>query len=116
VAKAVLISAIPPLMLKTAANPSGTPIEAFDQSCSAVLADRSQFVKDLATPFYGANRPGARVSQGLRNAFWRQGMQAGFKGLIDGIKAFSEPDYTEDLQTFDVPTRIIHGDDDEIVP
>jgi non-heme chloroperoxidase len=116
VAKTVLISAIPSLMLKTAANPSGTPIEAFDQSRAAVLADRSQFVKDLTTPFYGANRPGARVSQGLCDAFWRQGMQAGFKGVIDCIKAFSEPDYTEDLQKFNVPTFIIHGDDDQIVP
>jgi non-heme chloroperoxidase len=116
VAKAVLISAIPPLMLQTASNPSGTPIEAFDQSRAAVLADRSQFVKDLATPFYGANRPGARVSQGLRDAFWLQGMQAGFKGVIDCIKAFPEPDYTEDLQKFDVPTLIIHGGDDQIVP
>jgi non-heme chloroperoxidase len=116
VAKAVLIGAVPPLMLKTAASPAGTPIEAFDQIRSAVLADRSQFFKDLSMPFYGANRPGAKVSQGLRDSFWLQGMLAGFKGVIDCIKAFSETDFTEDLKKIDVPTLVLHGDDDQIVP
>jgi len=116
VAKAVLIGAVPPLMLKTAANPGGLPMEAFDQIRAGVLADRSQFFKDLATPFYGANRPGAKVSQGLRDSFWFQGMRAGFKGVIDCIKAFSETDFTEDLKKIDVPTLILHGDDDQIVP
>jgi non-heme chloroperoxidase len=116
VAKAVLIGAVPPLMLKTAANPGGLPIEAFDGIRASVVADRSQFFKDLSAPFYGANRPGAKVSQGLRDSFWIQGMQAGFKGVIDCIKAFSETDFTEDLERFDVPTLIIHGDDDQIVP
>ena len=116
IAKAVLISAVPPLMLKTAANPSGLPMEAFDQIRANVLADRSQFFKDLSVPFYGANRPNAKVSQGLRDSFWRQGMQAGFKGVIDCIKAFSETDFTEDLKKFDVPTLVVHGDDDQIVP
>jgi non-heme chloroperoxidase len=112
----VLISAVTPLMLKTAANPGGLPIDAFDQIRAGVLADRSQFFKDLSAPFYGANRPGAKVSQGLRDSFWLQGMMAGFKGVIDCIKAFSETDFTEDLKKFDVPTLIIHGDDDQIVP
>ena len=116
VAKAVLISAVPPLMLKTAANPGGLPMEVFDGIRANVLADRSQFFKDLSAPFYGANRPDAKVSQGLRDSFWLQGMQAGFKGVIDCIKAFSETDQTEDLKKFDVPTLIIHGDDDQIVP
>jgi non-heme chloroperoxidase len=116
VAKAVLISAVPPLMLKTAANPGGLPIEAFDQIRAGVLADRSQFFKDLSAPFYGANRPGSNVSQGLRDSFWLQGMLAGFKGAFDCIKAFSETDFTEDLKRFDVPTLILHGDDDQIVP
>lgn len=116
VAKAVLIGAVPPLMLKTAANPGGLPIEAFDQIRANVLADRSQFFKDLSVPFYGANRPDAKVSQGLRDSFWLQGMQAGFKGIIDCIKAFSETDFTEDLTKFDVPTLLLHGDDDQIVP
>jgi non-heme chloroperoxidase len=116
VAKAVLISAVPPLMLKTPANPSGLPIEAFDEIRAGVLADRAQFFKDLSAPFYGANRPGAKVSQGLRDSFWLQGMQAGFKGVIDCLKAFSETDFTEDLKKFDVPTLILHGDDDQIVP
>ncbi|MBE0599375.1 MAG: alpha/beta hydrolase [Desulfuromonadales bacterium] len=116
VAKAVLISAVPPLMLKTAANPGGLPIEIFDDIRANVLADRSQFFKDLTTPFYGANRPQAKVSQGLRDSFWLQGMQAGFKGVYDCIKAFSETDQTEDLKKFDVPTLILHGDDDQIVP
>jgi non-heme chloroperoxidase len=116
VAKAVLIGAVPPLMLKTSANPGGLPMEAFDQIRTGVLADRSQFFKDLTTPFYGANRPGAKVSQGLRDAFWLQGMMAGFKGVFDCIKAFSETDFTEDLKRIDVPTLILHGDEDQIVP
>jgi non-heme chloroperoxidase len=116
VAKAVLIGAVPPLMLKTAANPGGLPIEAFDQIRAGVLADRSQFFKDLGVPFYGANRPGAKVSQGLRDSFWLQGMLCGFKGAYDCIKAFSESDFTEDLKKIDVPTLILHGDDDQIVP
>jgi non-heme chloroperoxidase len=116
VAKAVLIGAVPPLMLKTAANPGGLPIEAFDAIRAGVLADRSQFFKDLTTPFYGANRPGATVSQGLRDSFWLQGMLAGHKGVLDCIKAFSETDFTADLARFDVPTLILHGDDDQIVP
>jgi non-heme chloroperoxidase len=116
VARAVLIAAVPPLMLKTPANPGGLPIEAFDQIRASVLADRSQFFRDLTVPFYGANRPSAKVSQGLRDSFWLQGMQAGFKGVIDCIKAFSETDFTEDLRKIDVPTLILHGDDDQIVP
>lgn len=116
VAKAVLIGAVPPLMLKTDANPGGLPIEAFDQIRAGVLADRSQFFKDLTTPFYGANRPGAQVSQGLRDSFWLQGMVCGLKPTYDCIKAFSETDFTEDLKKFDIPTLILHGDDDQIVP
>ena len=116
VAQAVLISAVPPLMLKTSANPGGLPMEAFDQIRAAVLADRSQFWKDLSAAFYGANRPGAKVSQGLRDSFWLQGMLAGHKAVYDCIKAFSETDFTEDLKKFDVPTLILHGDDDQIVP
>ena len=116
VAKAVLIGAVTPLMLKTAANPGGLPMEEFDQIRAAVLADRSQFFKDLTTPFYGANRPGAKVSQSLRESFWLQGMQAGLKGVFDCIKALSETDFTEDLKKFDVPTLVLHGDDDQIVP
>ena len=116
VAKAVLISAVPPLMVKTASNPLGTPIEVFDQIRQSVLSDRSQFWKDLSSPFYGANRPGAKVSQGLRDSFWLQGMMAGHKAVYDCIKAFSETDQTEDLKKFDVPTLILHGDDDQIVP
>jgi non-heme chloroperoxidase len=116
VAAAVLIGAIPPLMLKTPANPGGTPIEAFDQIRAATLADRSQFLKDLSAPFYGANRDGAKVSQGLRDAFWLQGMLCGFIGFYKCIKVFSETDLTEDLKKIDVPTLIIHGDDDQIVP
>ncbi len=116
VSKAVLIGAIPPLMLKTPANPAGLPIEAFDQLRAAQLADRSQFFKDLSAPFYGANRAGSNVSQGLRDFFWLQGMMGGHKPLYDCIKAFSETDLTEDLKRFDVPTLIIHGDDDQIVP
>jgi non-heme chloroperoxidase len=116
VAKAVLIGAVPPLMLKTAANPGGLPIETFDGIRAAVLADRSQFFKDLTTPFYGANRSGAKVSQGVRDSFWMQGMQAGYKNVLDCIKAFSETDFTDDLGKFDVRTLIMHGDDDQIVP
>jgi non-heme chloroperoxidase len=116
VAKAVLISAVPPLMLKTAANPGGLPIEAFDAIRAGVLADRSQFFKDLTDPFYGYNRPGAKPSQGVRDSFWMQGMMGGFKGILDCIKAFSETDFTQDLKRFDVPTLILHGDDDQIVP
>jgi non-heme chloroperoxidase len=116
VAKTVLIGAIPPLMLKTPSNPGGLPIEVFDQLRAAVLADRSQFFKDLSAPFYGANRAGAQVSQGLRDFFWMQGMLASHKAAYDCIKAFSETDLTEDLKKFDVPTLILHGDDDQIVP
>ncbi len=116
VSKAVLISAVPPLMLKTVSNPGGLPMEAFDQIRAGVLSDRSQFWKDLSAPFYGANRPGAKVSQGLRDSFWLQGMLAGHKAVYDCIKAFSETDFTEDLKKFDVPTLILHGDDDQIVP
>jgi non-heme chloroperoxidase len=116
VANAVLIGAVPPLMLKTEANPGGLPMDVFDGIRNGVLADRSQFFKDLTIPFYGANRPGAKVSQGVRDTFWMQGMQAGFKGVIDCIKAFSETDFTEDLKKIDVPTLIMHGDDDQIVP
>ena len=116
VAKAVLISSVPPLMLKTPANPGGTPIEVFDQIRAAILADRSQFWKDLSLPFYGFNRPGAKVSEGLRDSFWLQGMLAGHKAVYDCVKAFSETDFTEDLKKIDVPTLVLHGDDDQIVP
>jgi len=116
VAKVVLIGSVTPLMLKSAANPGGLPIDTFDKIRTGVIADRSQFFKDLATPFYGANRPGAKVSQGLKDSFWLQGMQAGFKGVIDCIKAFSETDFTKDLKRIDVPTLVLHGDDDQIVP
>jgi non-heme chloroperoxidase len=116
VAKAVLIGAVAPLMLKTAANPGGLPIEAFDQIRAGVMADRSQFFKDLTMPFYGFNRTGAKVSEGIRESFWLQGMMAGMPAAYFCIKAFSETDLTEDLQRFDVPTLIMHGDDDQIVP
>ena len=117
VAKAALISAVPPLMLKTAANPGGLPIEMFDKIRLGSLTDRSQLYKDLASgPFFGANRPGSKVSQGVMDSFWLQGVQAGHKNTFDCIKAFSETDFTEDLKKFDVPTLIIHGDDDQIVP
>ena len=116
VAKAVLVGAVTPLMLKRAANPGGLAIEAFNKIRVGVAADRSQFFKDLTTPFFGANRPGAKVSQGVRDAFWLRGMQGGLKNELDCIKAFSETDFTEDLEKFDVPTLIIHGDDDQIVP
>ena len=116
VAKAVLIGAVPPLMLKTPANTGGLPMETFDGIRAGVLADRSQFFKDFSAPFYGANRAGAKVSQGVRDSFWMQSMQGGFKGVFDCIKAFSETDFTEDLKKIDVPTLIMHGDDDQIVP
>src|SRR6266446_1102235 len=116
VAKAVLISAVPPLMLKTPANPGGLPIEVFDQIRAGVLADRSQFFKDLTMPFYGYNRTGAKVSEGIRDSFWLQGMMAGIPAAYFCIKAFSETDLTEDLKKFDVPTLVLHGDDDQIVP
>jgi non-heme chloroperoxidase len=116
VAKAVLISAIPPLMLKTAANPAGLPMEVFDGLRANVQADRAQFFEDLSAPFYGANRPGNKVSQGLRDFFFLQGMMCGFPAAYYCIKAFSESDCTEDLKKFDVPTLILHGDDDQIVP
>lgn len=116
VAAALLIGAVPPLMLKTSANPGGLPIEVFDQIRAGVLGDRSQFFKDLSGPFYGANRPNAKVSEGLRDSFWLQGMLCGHKAAFDCIKAFSETDFTEDLGKIDVPTLILHGDDDQIVP
>jgi non-heme chloroperoxidase len=116
VAKAVLVDAIPPLMLKTDTNPGGLPIEVFDAMRDAMSRDRSQFYKDLSKPFYGANRDGATVSGGVLEAFWLMSMQAGFKNAYDCIKAFSETDLTEDLKRIDVPTLIIHGDDDQIVP
>jgi non-heme chloroperoxidase len=116
VAKAVLIGAVPPLMLKTAANPGGMPIKAFDQIRAAVLADRSQFFKDLTLPFYGYNRPGVKISDGVRESFWFQGMMAGFPAAYFCIKAFSETDLTEDLKKMDIPTLFLHGDDDQIVP
>ncbi|HET6275953.1 MAG TPA: alpha/beta hydrolase [Candidatus Cybelea sp.] len=116
VSKAVLIGSVPPIMVKSTANPGGTPIEAFDQIRAAVQADRSQFFKELSAPFYGANRDGAKVSQGLRDSFWLQGMLAGIKACYDCVKAFSETDFTEDLKKMSVPTLFIHGDDDQIVP
>ena len=116
VAKVVLISAVPPLMVRTPANPEGLPIQAFDDIRSGLIQDRSQYYRDLSAPFYGANRPGSNVSQGVRDAFWLWSMQAGLKGAYDCVKAFSETDFTEDLAKFDVPTLIIHGDDDQIVP
>jgi non-heme chloroperoxidase len=116
VAKAVLISAVAPLMLKTAANPEGLAIEVFDGIRASTLNDRSQFFKELTTPFYGGNRTTSRLTDGIRDSFWLQGMMAGFKSAIDCIQAFSETDFTEDLRRFDVPTLILHGDDDQIVP
>jgi non-heme chloroperoxidase len=116
VAKVVLIGSVTPLMLKTSANPTGLPIDAFDKIRAGVLADRSQFFQELSIPFYGANRPKSKVSQGLKDSFWLQGILAGFKPVLDCIKAFSETDFTEDLKKFDVPTLIMHGDDDQIVP
>jgi non-heme chloroperoxidase len=116
IAKAVLIGAVPPLMLKTSANPGGLTIEVFDGIRAGVIADRSQFWKDLSMPFYGYNRPGAKISEGVRDSFWLQGMMAGFPASYFCIKAFSETDQTEDLRKIDVPTLILHGDDDQIVP
>ena len=116
VARVVLVGSVTPLMLKTKANPGGQSLAVFDEIRAGVMADRSQFFKDLTLPFYGANRTGTEVSQGVRDAFWRQGMQGSLKSELDCIKAFSETDFTEDLAKFDVPTLIIHGDDDQIVP
>jgi len=116
VTKAVLVSAIPPLMLKTAANPGGLPIEVFDGIRAGVIADRSQYYRELAAPFYGANRPGSKVSQGVKDAFWMWSMQAGIAGAYQCIKAFSETDLTEDIKKIDIPTLLLHGDDDQIVP
>ncbi len=116
VARAVLIGAVPPLMLKTANNPEGIPMEVFDGLRANVLADRSQFFKDLTMPFYGYNRPGAKISEGVRESFWLQGMMAGFPAAYFCIKAFSETDLTEDLKEMDIPTLFLHGDDDQIVP
>lgn len=116
VAKAVLIDAVTPFMLKTPANPGGSPIELFDQLRASVINDRSQFFKDFSAPFYGANHLGGNVSQGLRDSFWMQAMLCGIKAAHDCIKAFSETDFTEDLKKFDIPTLILHGDDDQIVP
>ena len=116
VAMAVLISAVPPLMLKTEKNPGGLPIEVFDQIRAGVAGDRSQFYKDLTLPFYGYNRPGAKISEGIREHWWLQGMMGGVKAHYDCIKAFSETDFTEDLKKIDVPTFIMQGDDDQIVP
>lgn len=116
VSKAVLIGAVPPLMMKTTTNPEGLPIDIFNDIRASVLADRSQFFKDLTMPFYGYNRPDAKISEGMRESFWLQGMMAGFPAAYFCIKAFSETDMTEDLKKFDVPTLIMHGDDDQIVP
>ncbi|MFZ0202977.1 MAG: alpha/beta hydrolase [Nitrososphaeraceae archaeon] len=116
VAKAVLIAAVPPLMLKTPANPEGLPIEVFDNMRSSLMKDRSQFYKDFAIQFYGTNRPGAKVSQGILDQFWLWSMQAGLKNAYESIKAFSETDFTEDLKKIDVPTLVMHGEDDQIVP
>jgi non-heme chloroperoxidase len=116
VAKAVLMSAVPPILLKTDSNPRGLPLEVFDNIRKGIAADRSQFFKDFTMPFFGANRAGASVSQGVRDAFWFQAMQGGLKNEFDCIKAFSATDFTEDLKKFNVPTLIIHGDDDQIVP
>jgi len=116
VAKAVLIAAVPPIMVKSAANPEGLPMEIFDNMRSGMLKDHSQFYKDLAVQFYGANRPGAKVSQGMLDQFWLWSMQAGLKNAYESIKAFSETDFTEDLKKIDVPTLVMHGEDDQIVP
>ena len=116
VAAAVLIAAVPPIMVKSAANPEGLPIELFDGLRSSVAKDRSQFWKDFAVMFYGANRPGANVSQGMLDQFWLWSMQGGLKNVYDSIKAFSETDFTEDLKKFDVPTLVMHGEDDQVVP
>jgi len=116
VSKAVLIGAVPPIMLKTDKNPGGLPMSVFDGIRASVVADRSQFFKDLSLPFYGYNRPGAKISEGVRDEFWRQGMMCSVIGAYDCIKAFSETDFNEDLKKIDIPTLVIHGDDDQIVP
>jgi non-heme chloroperoxidase len=116
VAKAVLIAAVPPLLLQTSANPEGLPLQVFDDIRRAIVADRSQFYRDLALMFYGANRPGAKISQGILDQFWLWSMQAGLLNAYESIKAFSETDFTEDLQKFDVPSLVLHGEDDQIVP
>lgn len=116
VAKVVLVGAVPPLMLKTEANPGGLPIAVFDDIRKGTYSNRAQFFKDLVVPFYGYNRPGTTLSEGIRDSFWMQGMMGGIKAQLDSIKAFSETDFTEDLKKIDVPTLIIHGDDDQIVP
>jgi non-heme chloroperoxidase len=116
VARAVLISSVPPIMLKSAANPGGLPMSVFDDIRKGVVQDRSQFWKDLSMPFFGYNRPGAKISEGVRENFWLQGMTGSIKGHYDCIKAFSETDFNEDLKKMDVPTLVMHGDDDQIVP
>jgi non-heme chloroperoxidase len=116
VAKAVLIAAVPPLVLKTAANPEGLPMELFDGIRASLMKDRSQAYRDFAVPFYGANRPGANVSQGTLDQFWTWSMQSGLKNAYESVKAFSETDFTEDLKKFDVPTLVLHGEDDQVVP
>ena len=116
VAAAVLIAAVPPIMVKSLTNPDGIPVEVFDSSRSSLTKDRSQFYKDFAVPFYGANRPGAKVSQGLLDQFWLWSMQGGLKNIYDSVKAFSETDFHDDLRKFDIPTLIMHGEDDQIVP
>jgi len=116
VARVVLIASVTPLMVKTAANPDGLPLSVFDTMRAGVVADRAQFFRELSIPFYGANRAGATVSQGLHDSFWRQGMQAGLKSVVDCIAAFSETDFTEDLKAFERPTLILHGEDDQLVP
>jgi len=116
VAKAVLVSAVPPQMLRTAANPGGLPMETFDAIRAGVAQDRSQYFKELSVPFYGANRSGAQVSQGLRDEFWFMSMQASLKAAYDCIKQFSETDFSDDLKSFDMPALVVHGDDDQIVP
>jgi len=116
VARAVLLAAVPPIMVKSSTNPEGLPIEVFDQIRAGVAGDRSQYYKDLAVQFYGANRPGAKVSQGILDQFWLWSMQAGVRGAYDSVKAFSETDFTEDLKKFDLPTLVMHGEDDQIVP
>jgi non-heme chloroperoxidase len=115
-AKAVLIGSVTPLMLKTQENPDGLPMKVFDDIREKILADRSQFFRDVSEPFYGTNRPGSTVSQGVRDAFWMQGMQASIKAVFDCVKAFSETDQTDDLRSLDLPTLILHGDDDQMVP
>jgi non-heme chloroperoxidase len=116
VAKAVLISSVPPIMIKSASNPNGTPKEVFDQIRNGVLTDRSQFYKEFSAPFFGANREGSKVSQGLRDLFWLQGMLGALNAAYDCVKAFSETDFTEDLKKMNIPTLLLHGDDDQIVP